>query len=71
MNLEHVELKELVSLLFSLLTFSAHSPTSPCHAPPLLKDVEPFQLKDGHLIVPDKPGQGIEWDEKAVAKFSI
>jgi mandelate racemase len=22
---------------------------------------EPFQLKDGHLMVPDKPGQGIEW----------
>ena len=30
---------------------------------------EPFHLKDGHLMVPDKPGQGIEWNEKAVAKF--
>src|SRR5262245_16367583 len=26
---------------------------------------EPFQLTQGQLIVPDKPGQGIEWDEKA------
>jgi len=29
---------------------------------------EPFQLKDGHFIISDKPGQGIEWNEKAVAK---
>ena len=32
---------------------------------------EPFQLKDGNIIVPDKPGQGIDWDEKAVAKFAL
>jgi len=32
---------------------------------------EPFQLKDGHLMVPEKPGQGIEWDEKAVSKFAL
>ncbi len=38
-------------------------------ADPIL--TEPFQLKDGHLIVPDKPGHGIEWDEKAVAKFAM
>jgi mandelate racemase len=31
---------------------------------------EPFQIKDGHLAIPDKPGQGIEWNEKAVAKFA-
>jgi mandelate racemase len=37
-------------------------------ADPIL--AEPFQLKDGYLMVPDKPGQGIEWDEKAVAKFA-
>jgi mandelate racemase len=32
---------------------------------------EPFPLKDGHLMVPDKPGQGIEWDEKAVSRFAL
>ncbi len=32
--------------------------------------VEPFQVKDGCLMVPDRPGHGIEWDEKAVAKFA-
>ena len=31
----------------------------------------PFQLKDGHIVVPDRPGQGIEWDENAVAKFAL
>lgn len=33
--------------------------------------LDPFQLKDGHLMVADKPGQGIEWDEKAVSKFAL
>lgn len=37
-------------------------------ADPIL--TEPFQIKGGHLMVPDKPGQGIEWNEKAVAKFA-
>lgn len=37
-------------------------------ADPILS--EPFQIKDGHLMVPDKPGQGIEWNEKAIAKFA-
>jgi mandelate racemase len=32
---------------------------------------EPFRLDDGHLVVPDRPGQGIAWDEKAVAKFAL
>jgi mandelate racemase len=32
---------------------------------------EPFELKDGHLIVPERPGHGIAWNEKAVAKFSV
>jgi mandelate racemase len=32
---------------------------------------EPFALADGHLVVPDRPGLGIEWDESAVARFSV
>jgi mandelate racemase len=31
---------------------------------------EPFALKDAHLVMPDKPGLGIEWDEKNVARFA-
>jgi mandelate racemase len=32
---------------------------------------EPFELRDGHLVVPDRPGHGIAWDEKAVAKLAL
>jgi mandelate racemase len=38
-------------------------------ADPILS--EPFELENGHLVVPDKPGQGIQWDETAVAKFAV
>ena len=37
-------------------------------ADPIL--AEPFQVEDGYLIVPDRAGQGVEWNEKAVAKFA-
>ena len=37
-------------------------------ADPILR--EPFELRDGHLLVPDRPGQGIDWDEAAVARFA-
>jgi len=30
---------------------------------------EPFALQDGRLAVPDRPGCGIEWDEKAVKRL--
>lgn len=30
---------------------------------------EPFQVTDGHAVVPDRPGNGIEWDEAAVKKY--
>jgi len=38
-------------------------------ADPIL--AEPFTVSDGHVIVPDRPGQGIEWDEKAVARYAL
>lgn len=37
-------------------------------ADPILS--EPFPLTDGHLLVPDRPGQGVEWNEKAVTRFA-
>jgi mandelate racemase len=37
-------------------------------ADPIL--AEPFAVKDGHVVVPERPGQGIEWNEKAVAKYA-
>ena len=38
-------------------------------ADPILS--EPFQIKDGFLQVPDRPGHGIAWDEAAVARFAL
>jgi mandelate racemase len=37
-------------------------------ADPIL--AEPFKVEKGQLIVPDRPGQGIAWDEKAVARYA-
>jgi len=31
---------------------------------------EPFTVKDGFVHVPDRPGNGIEWDEKAVRLYA-
>lgn len=36
-------------------------------ADPVLK--EPFKIENGHLCIPNRPGQGIAWDEKAVSKY--
>jgi mandelate racemase len=30
----------------------------------------PFRIQDGHLVVPDKPGLGLEWEEKSLARFA-
>src|SRR5688572_17176562 len=30
---------------------------------------EPLRVKDGHLMVPDVPGIGLKWDEKAVKQY--
>jgi mandelate racemase len=32
---------------------------------------EPFEVRDGRILVPDRPGQGVEWNEAAVAKFAV
>lgn len=32
---------------------------------------EPFDIKDGNIIVPDRPGNGISWDEVAVKRYAI
>ena len=36
---------------------------------PVLAD--PFTIQDGQLIIPDRPGNGIEWDEDAVARYRM
>ena len=27
---------------------------------------EPYELRDGALVIPERPGLGLEWDEAAV-----
>ena len=29
----------------------------------------PFELKDGFLTVPNRPGAGVEWEEDAVRRY--
>jgi mandelate racemase len=58
--------------------FSAHllAVTPTCHwleyvdwASPILK--EPIEIRDGHAIIPNRPGAGIEWDDDAVARYRV
>jgi len=30
---------------------------------------EPFALENGHLLIPDKPGTGLDWNEDAVSRY--
>jgi len=32
---------------------------------------EPVRVKDGHVLIPDRPGIGMQWDEKAVKRFQL
>ena len=32
---------------------------------------EPLRVRDGHLMVPDAPGIGLKWDEKAVKQYQV
>lgn len=32
---------------------------------------EPIQVKDGHVVIPDRPGSGITWNEDAVKRYAI
>ena len=31
---------------------------------------EPYHVKDGNIVIPDRPGNGIEWAEEEVRRFS-
>ena len=56
--------------------FSAHllAATPTCHwleyvdwASPILK--QPIEIRDGHAIIPKRPGAGIEWNDDAVTRY--
>ncbi len=38
-------------------------------AAPIL--AQPLAIKDGHALIPDRPGNGMAWDEAAVSKYLV
>jgi mandelate racemase len=32
---------------------------------------DPLRIKDGHAIVPDRPGSGLAWDHAAVRRYQV
>jgi mandelate racemase len=67
---------EMSSHLFPEVSCHLLAATPTCHwleyvdwADPIL--AEPLKVKDGHLAVPDTPGIGIQWDEKAVKQYQV
>lgn len=72
----HAHGMEMSSHLFP--EYSAHllAVTPTCHwleymdwAVPIL--AEPLVFKNGHAIVPDRPGSGVTWNEDAVARYAV
>jgi len=58
--------------------YSAHllAVTPTCHwleymdwADPLLQ--EPIVIRNGHALIPDRPGSGITWNEDAVKRYAV
>jgi mandelate racemase len=67
---------EMSSHLFPEVSCHLLAVTPTCHwleyvdwADPVLE--EPARLKDGHVLIPDRPGIGMRWDEKAVKRFQL
>jgi mandelate racemase len=67
---------EMSSHLFPEVSCHLLAATPTCHwleyvdwADPILK--QPCELRDGHVIIPSRPGCGIEWNESAVEKYRI
>ena len=32
---------------------------------------EPYAVKESRLVIPDKPGLGLDWDESMVARYAF
>jgi mandelate racemase len=74
--LAHAHGLELSSHLFP--EFAAHLPAvSPAGhwleyldgSDAILK--EPYEIRDGRRVIPDRPGTGFQWNEQAVGKYRI
>ena len=67
---------EMSSHLFPEVSCHLLAVTPTCHwleyvdwADPILE--EPARLKDGHVLIPERAGIGMRWDEKAVRRFRL
>src|SRR2546426_6769054 len=67
---------EMSSHLFPEASCHLLAATPTCHwlefvdwAAPVLQD--PVQVKDGQVLIPERPGLGMTWDEKAVKRFAV
>jgi len=67
---------EMSSHLFPEVSCHLLAVTPTCHwleyvdwADPVLE--APAKLKDGHVLIPDGPGVGMKWDEKAVKQYAL
>lgn len=67
---------EMSSHLFPETSCHLLAVTPTCHwlefvdwADAVLED--PVQLKNGHALIPERPGLGMRWDEKAVKKYQL
>ena len=74
--LAHAHGIEMSSHLFPEVSCHLLAATPTCHwleyvdwANPVLKD--PVGLKDGQVMIPDGPGLGLQWDEKAVERYKV
>ncbi|HEX9433189.1 MAG TPA: enolase C-terminal domain-like protein [Burkholderiales bacterium] len=67
---------EMSSHLFPEVSCHLLAATPTCHwleyvdwADPILE--QPVELKDGHVLIPSRPGSGIAWNEKAVERYAL
>jgi len=73
--LAHAHHLEMSSHLFPEISAHLLAVTPTCHwleymdwANPILR--EPFEVKNGNVIIPDRPGAGIAWNEDAVQRYA-
>jgi mandelate racemase len=67
---------EMSSHLYPEISAHLLAATPTCHyleyvdwADKILRD--PLRIEDGYALIPERPGNGMEWDEGAVAKYRV